>query len=346
MTSENAQCSSWCGFWIFKISRKIRVLKQSQSALFRSITHMTILSVFTCVMNVWNQTSLSFVASSCPSGDWSCQFVHGPQDVRSSNSCQVSAFQTICEHTFDNSPTDSSSSFLKWWSSKQGLETLRNCSVFLFANSQYLSTHFLCLGSNWPDGQTFHPTAEGGLLIPVSGVDDAEGRVREQVDEQKIRGNGRNGTSKRDMIRDERFWDTRNTDNLELHVQSSRVKCARKNVRMRACGEMFSAHLPSRSRLLLLTEREIWKTICKITMKGWSQCWSGLHRFPCCYFHFFNADSTDLGLATHEGVILAIDGPRWRTPPRWAWWPAWRWWWWLLAFWILRFRKVLRPVKT
>ena len=74
--------------------------------------------------------------------------------------------------------------------------------------------------------------------------------------------------------------------------------------------------------------------------------WSGLHRFPCCYSHFFNTDSTDLGLVTHEGVILAIDGPRWRTPPRSAWWPAWRWWWWLLAFWILRFRKVLRQVKT
>ena len=32
MTSENAQCSSRSGFQIFKISREIRVLKQSQSA--------------------------------------------------------------------------------------------------------------------------------------------------------------------------------------------------------------------------------------------------------------------------------------------------------------------------
>ena len=33
MTSKNAQCSSWRRFWIFKISRKIRVLKQSQLTL-------------------------------------------------------------------------------------------------------------------------------------------------------------------------------------------------------------------------------------------------------------------------------------------------------------------------
>ena len=39
-------------------------------------------------------------------------------------------FQKICEHTSDNSPTDSSfSSFLNWWSSKQRLETLYSCSI-------------------------------------------------------------------------------------------------------------------------------------------------------------------------------------------------------------------------
>ena len=39
-------------------------------------------------------------------------------------------FSTICEQTWDNSPTDSSSSCLSWWSSKQRLETLNSCSVF------------------------------------------------------------------------------------------------------------------------------------------------------------------------------------------------------------------------
>ena len=52
MTSEYAQCSSRSGFRIFKISREVRVLKQSQSVLFSSITQMIKLFVFTCVMNV------------------------------------------------------------------------------------------------------------------------------------------------------------------------------------------------------------------------------------------------------------------------------------------------------
>ena len=40
------------------------------------------------------------------------------------------SISSICEHTFDNSPTDSSSSFLNWWSPKQRLETLYNWSAF------------------------------------------------------------------------------------------------------------------------------------------------------------------------------------------------------------------------
>ena len=46
------------------------------------------------------------------------------------------------EHMFDNSSTDSDSSSLTWWLSTQGVETLNNCSIFIFAKSQYLSTHF------------------------------------------------------------------------------------------------------------------------------------------------------------------------------------------------------------
>ena len=47
---KKSQCLTRSGFWVHKISRKIKVLKQSQSALFSSITHMIILFVFTCVM--------------------------------------------------------------------------------------------------------------------------------------------------------------------------------------------------------------------------------------------------------------------------------------------------------
>ena len=48
VTSEYAQCSSRSGFWILKISRKVRVLKQSQSAL--------ILCSF-CVESRWREHS-------------------------------------------------------------------------------------------------------------------------------------------------------------------------------------------------------------------------------------------------------------------------------------------------
>ena len=59
------------------------------------------------------------------------------QNVRSTGSCHIQAFQKkTCEHTVCNSPTDLSSSFLNWWSSKHGLETLYYCSTFLFASSQ------------------------------------------------------------------------------------------------------------------------------------------------------------------------------------------------------------------
>ena len=49
---------------------------------------------------------------------------------------------TIWKQTSDNSPLFSNSSFFFGWSSKQGWETLYSCSVSLFANSQYRSTHF------------------------------------------------------------------------------------------------------------------------------------------------------------------------------------------------------------
>ena len=66
MTSENAWCSTRSRVGVLKISYKIGVLKQSQSALFGSITHMAILFVFTCVMNVRDQTKWPFVTSLGP----------------------------------------------------------------------------------------------------------------------------------------------------------------------------------------------------------------------------------------------------------------------------------------
>ena len=65
-------------------------------------------------------------------------------------------FKTIWEQTSDNSPLFSNSSFLIWWSSKQGWETLYGCSVFLFANSQHRSTHFrACPSTSWDHAEVF-----------------------------------------------------------------------------------------------------------------------------------------------------------------------------------------------
>ena len=123
--SEDTQCSSWSRFRILKISCKIGDLKQSQSALFCSVPHMTILCVLTCVMNVGDQTRWSFVTSFGPLRNRSCKFVHWPQHIRSSNiRAKYKHFRTIWEHTFDKSPADFNSSSLKWWSSMHGVDTL------------------------------------------------------------------------------------------------------------------------------------------------------------------------------------------------------------------------------
>ena len=75
----------------FKISREVRVLKQSQSAFF--VVYRA--SLFT-----------DYKTSGRPI---LAKYKH---------------FRTIWEHVFDNSPTDFVSSSLKWWSSMHGVDTL------------------------------------------------------------------------------------------------------------------------------------------------------------------------------------------------------------------------------
>ena len=58
--------------------REVRVLKQSQSALFSSIFHMTILFVFTWVMKKWNQSIQAFVTGFSPFCDGTCELVYWP----------------------------------------------------------------------------------------------------------------------------------------------------------------------------------------------------------------------------------------------------------------------------
>ena len=90
VTSETTQDPSWCRFWVFKVSCKIRVLKQSKSALLCCVSHITLLlPVFTCVMNVWDQTCWAFVIGFGPFRHRTSKFVHGPQNIRSPNTSQV-----------------------------------------------------------------------------------------------------------------------------------------------------------------------------------------------------------------------------------------------------------------
>ena len=63
-----------------------------QSTMLSRVTHTAILSVFIYVMNVGNQTSEASVTSSCPFCDRSCNFVDRPENVKSSNSCQIQTF--------------------------------------------------------------------------------------------------------------------------------------------------------------------------------------------------------------------------------------------------------------
>ena len=72
------------------------------------------------------------------------------------------------------------------------LETVS--SVPLFLNPLLLASEVGL--ARWPDIPPL------GGEIPVSGADDAEGRVRQQVGEERIAKNGRDGTPKREMTGD------------------------------------------------------------------------------------------------------------------------------------------------
>ena len=52
---QNTQDISWGWLWVLKISNKVWVLKQTHSAILCRVSHMTMLTIVSCVMNVWNQ---------------------------------------------------------------------------------------------------------------------------------------------------------------------------------------------------------------------------------------------------------------------------------------------------
>ena len=64
--------------------------------------------------------------------------VYGPK----TNCGQIEALEYFWEHIRDTLPSTLSFSFLKLWLSRKEVDSLYICSVCLFANSHYLSTHF------------------------------------------------------------------------------------------------------------------------------------------------------------------------------------------------------------
>ena len=101
---------------------KIRILKQSKFTLLCCVSHTTVLSVFTCVMNVWDQTHQAFVTRFCPFCNWTGEFIRRPQNVRSPSTSQIQIFEEqFMNILVDSSPTDSFSSSLNWWSSMHGV---------------------------------------------------------------------------------------------------------------------------------------------------------------------------------------------------------------------------------
>ena len=102
MTSKNEQCLTRGRFWILKISRKVRVLKQTQSALFGSITNITILFAFT-----WYQSIQAFVTSLGPFCYGTCELIYWPQKISGRPIlAKYKHFRTVWEDTSDSSPTD------------------------------------------------------------------------------------------------------------------------------------------------------------------------------------------------------------------------------------------------
>ena len=67
-----------CWFRVFKVSCRIWVLKQSKPALLCCDSHITTLSVLTCVMNVRDPTRQAFVTCFCPFRYRTSKFIHRP----------------------------------------------------------------------------------------------------------------------------------------------------------------------------------------------------------------------------------------------------------------------------
>ena len=124
MTSQNAQSFSRSGFWIFKISRKVRVWNSPNlhcSAVFPTWQYCLYSHVWwkNEINRFWrlSQALVHFVMARASL--FTDHKISG-LPIRA----KYKHFRTIGEHAFDNSPTDFVSSSVKWWSSMHGVDTL------------------------------------------------------------------------------------------------------------------------------------------------------------------------------------------------------------------------------
>ena len=123
--------------------------------MLRRITHMTILKVITRVMSVEIQRAkrLPQLVQVCVQTKECQAYQFGP-NIGISRRFE-SKLLTILQ-AFPVLP------FRTWWSSRHGIETLYKCSVFLFASSEYRSTHFFA----WPSIAYDHATVFA-LSFPI-----------------------------------------------------------------------------------------------------------------------------------------------------------------------------------
>ena len=122
-------------FCVFKFTGKFRVLKQSQSALLCSISHMTMLFKFTRMVNPRSQNEPSVCNKLGPIGDCSCKFV---RNDLSTNACQMQTFQDKFRANFGQFSNRSQFFFfelvvVKAWSCD--LVQLLGCFIHQFAMS-------------------------------------------------------------------------------------------------------------------------------------------------------------------------------------------------------------------
>ena len=127
---------------------------------------MTQLSIVIRVINTRYKTSLTSVTSSCPFGDCASKFVCGPKNVRSTNSSQVQAFQDFLRTDIGQFSNCFQLLFPGDVITQTRVETLYNCSVFLFASLQHISTH--CW--TWPSMSQDHAHRLPREVLPTLAI--------------------------------------------------------------------------------------------------------------------------------------------------------------------------------